>query len=219
MDRIADAFAWPFHDPGWLTKILLIGLILVIPVIGAINGIGWMLSALDRLRAGDQTLPPAGLQRLGRGMRLFVVFLVYGLALTAIAGLVYTPAVLILARAGQGPVSAGLITLGVLLSVMSYGVATLGFLVLNFATPAIILETERAGIVGGLRVSTVLRRCRASAANTLIAGLMLIAAGFVGSSGAIACGIGILFTTAYSLAMQAWIVRSFEVGSTAVAAA
>jgi hypothetical protein len=48
---------------------------------------------------------------------------------------------------------------------------------------------------------------------------MLIAAGFVGSLGMVACGVGILFTTAYALAMQAWIVWSFEVGSPAAKAA
>jgi hypothetical protein len=48
---------------------------------------------------------------------------------------------------------------------------------------------------------------------------MLIAAGFVGSIGLLACGVGVLFTTAYALAMQAWVVRSFEVGSPAANAA
>jgi hypothetical protein len=48
---------------------------------------------------------------------------------------------------------------------------------------------------------------------------MLIAAGFVGSLGVVACGVGIYLTTAYALAMQAWIVRSFELGSTAAKAA
>ena len=48
---------------------------------------------------------------------------------------------------------------------------------------------------------------------------MLIAAGFIGSLGLVACGIGVLFTTAYALAMQAWIIRSFEVGSPAAKAA
>ena len=219
MDRISDAFVWPVRDPHWAVKTLVIAVLLLIPLVGVINGIGWMLAALDRLRAGDETLPPGGLQHLGRGLRLFAVLLVYGLALAVIGALFYVPAVIILAREGAGPVSAGQVGLGLLLSVVSYAFATLGLLVLNFATPAIVLETERGGILGGLNVTRVVRRARASAASTLIAGLMLIAAGFVGSLGALACGIGVLLTTAYSLAMQAWIVRSFEVGSTAATAA
>jgi hypothetical protein len=43
---------------------------------------------------------------------------------------------------------------------------------------------------------------------------MLIAASFVSSLGVIACGIGAVFTAAYALAMQGWIIRSFEIGST-----
>jgi hypothetical protein len=43
---------------------------------------------------------------------------------------------------------------------------------------------------------------------------MLIAASFVSSIGAIACGIGVIFTAPYALAMQAWIIRSFEIGAT-----
>ena len=41
----------------------------------------------------------------------------------------------------------------------------------------------------------------------------------IGSIGVVACGIGVLFTTAYALAMQAWVVRSFEIGSPAATAA
>jgi hypothetical protein len=219
VDRIADAFTWPFRDPRWVTKTLIIGLILLIPIVGAINGIGWMLAALDRLRTGDETLPPGNLGYLGRGIRLFVVEVVYALAVLAISAAVYTPSVLILAHEGRGSANAGLITLGILLSLLSFTVATFGFLALNFLTPAIVLATDREGVAGGLRVTHVVRHARAPLINTLIAGLMLIAAGFVGSLGAVACGIGIVFSTAYSLAMQAWIVRSFEVGSRAAPAA
>jgi hypothetical protein len=106
-----------------------------------------------------------------------------------------------------------------LLSLLAFSVATLGSLALDFAMPSIVLATDGDGIRGGLHVGAVLRACRANISNTLIAGLMLIAASFVGSLGIVACGVGILFTTAYSLAMQAWIVRSFEVGSPAAKAA
>jgi hypothetical protein len=92
VDRITDAFTWPARDPEWLTKILIIGLILLIPIAGAINGIGWMLATLDRLRAGDEALAPANLSYIGRGFRLFVVNLVYGLAIVLVAAAIYVPA-------------------------------------------------------------------------------------------------------------------------------
>ena len=41
---------------------------------------------------------------------------------------------------------------------------------------------------------------------------MLFAAGFIGSLGSILCVVGVVFTAAYALAVQAWIFRSFELG-------
>jgi hypothetical protein len=79
--------------------------------------------------------------------------------------------------------------------------------------PSVILATDAGGIAAGLHVGAVLKRSRANPMNTLLAGLMLIAASFVSSLGAIACGIGAVFTAAYAQAMQAWIFRSFEIGS------
>jgi len=219
MDRIADAFAWPSRDPEWLTKLLIIALTLFIPFVGALNGLGWMLATLDRLRAGEERLAPANLGYIGRGFRLFVVNLVYALAITLLTGLIYVPAIAVASNQSHGSANPAMVSLAILLSVLAFSIATLGSLALNFASPSIVLATDGGGIAAGLNVSSVLRRARSNLANTLIAGLMLIAAGFIGSLGLVACGIGVLFTTAYALAMQAWIIRSFEVGSPAVKAA
>ena len=88
------------------------------------------------------------------------------------------------------------------------------------ASRTFVLCTGRR-VVGyySLAAGSVLRHARANLANTLIAGLMLIAASFVGSIGSVACGVGFFVTSAYALAMQAWIIRSFEMGSHAAAAA
>ena len=218
MDRVTDAFAWPAKDPDWLAKLLVIGLILLIPIVGSINGLGWMLASLDRLRAGEQTLAPANLRYIGRGFSLFVVDLGYILLIAAIAAAVYVPALILASNQSQGSANPALISLAIALSLLAFSVATLGSLALNFVMPSIVLATDRGGIGGGLRVRAVMQHARANIANTLIAGLMLIAAGFIGSLGLVACGIGVLFTTAYALAMQAWVVRSFEIGSPAKAA-
>ena len=219
MDRIADAFAWPARDPEWLTKLLIIGLTLLIPFVGAINAIGWMLATLDRLRAGEERLAPATLGYIGRGFGLFVVNVVYGLVIALVTTVIYVPALLVASNQSHGSANPGLVSLAILLSFLAFSVATLGSLVLTFLSPSIVLATDGGGIGAGLNVSAVVRQARFNLANTLIAGLMLIAAEFVGSLGLFACGIGVFFTTAYALAMQAWIIRSFEVGSPAAKAA
>jgi hypothetical protein len=212
MDRIGDAFVWPVRDPEWLSKVLIMGLILLIPIVGAMNGLGWMLATLDRLRAGEEKLPPANFEHLGRGFQLFVVFLAYYVGLALIAALLYVPAIVLLAEQGRDSSSTPLVLIGLGLLLLGSSFVTLASLALTFATPSIVLAFDRGGIAGGVRIDQVGRRATASLINTLIAGLMLIAAGVVGQLGTILCLVGVVFTSAYALAMQAWIIRSFELG-------
>lgn len=214
MDRIADGFIWPVRDPEWVTKILVIGLILLIPIVGAINGLGWTLATLDRLRAGEERMAPANLSYIGRGAGVFLVRLGYGLAIAVVAAAIYFPAVLLAASQGnQDNANAVVILLSIFLFGLAFAVAILGSLGIYFATPAFVLETYHRGIGGGFDVGAVWRRCRANLTYTLIAGLMLIAAGFVGSIGSVLCFVGVVFTAAYALAVEAWIFRSYELGS------
>ncbi len=213
MDRITDAFVWPVRDREWAGKIVIIGLILLVPIVGAVNGLGWMLVTIDRLRAGEQNLPPASFRFLGRGFELFVVNLVYVAAIALILVALFVPTLALSSAQGGGSSSTALVALAVLLNVVVFSLATLASLALYFAMPAIILGTDRGGIAGGLNVAAVYRQMRISPINTLIAGLMLIAVGFVSQLGVAVCIVGVLFTSAYGLAMQAWIVRSYELGA------
>ena len=215
MERVGDAFIWPVRDPEWPVKLLIIGVTLLIPIVGAINALGWMLATLDLLRAGEERLAPVSLRYFGRGFRLFVVQLVYGLGFAFAALLIYVPTLFLEISQGRGTANGLLIVVAVLLNLLAFAVAVVVGLLLTAATPAIVLATDRGGVSGGLNVKDVVRRSRSNLANTLIAGLMLIAAGFVSSLGSIVFVVGVLFTSAYATAMQAWIFRSFEVGSQA----
>ncbi len=217
MDRVGEAFVWPVRDPEWVSKILIVGLTLLVPIAGAINGVGWMLATLDLLRAGEQRLAPANFSHLGRGLSVFAVQLGYGLGIALIAGVVYLPGVLLASAQGDSrQASPALIGLALLLFFLAFGVATVGSLAIYFATPAFVLEADRHGIAGGFDLGAVWRRARLNLTNTLIGGLMLIAAGFVGSVGTFLCFVGVVFTAAYALAVQAWILRCYEIGSPAV---
>jgi hypothetical protein len=212
VDRVTEAFSWPFRDPQWVSKLLIVALTLLIPIIGAINGLGWMLASLDRLRAGEERLAPANLSYIGRGMRLFAAELIYTFAIGVVALAIFVPAIVLSVNQGQGAANSGLIAAAVLLNLVGFSVITVLSLALTFLIPAIVLATDKAGVTSGIDVRAVIRRCRSNLNHTLIAGLMLIAASFVGSIGLVVCGVGLLVTLAYSLAMQAWIIRSFETG-------
>jgi hypothetical protein len=212
VDRVTQAFEWPFRDPDWPAKLVIIALILVIPIVGAINGLGWMLASLDRLRAGEERLAPANLNYLGRGIRLFAVELIYGIGITIVAVAVFVPAFVLELQQGQGSGNAAIIAAAVFLNLLGVSIVTVLSLGLTFVTPAIVLATDGGGVGAGIRVGAIIRRSRANLNHTLIAGLMLIAASFVGSLGSVVCVIGVFVTAAYALAMQAWIIRSFETG-------
>src|SRR2546429_388909 len=136
MDRVGDAFVWPVRDPEWPGKLLIIALTLLIPIVGAINGLGWMLATLDRLRAGEERMAPANLSYIGRGAQLFVVQLAYGLAVAAMALVIYLPAVLLAVSQGHGEANSGLILVALFLNVLAFGVAPIGSLAPRFARPA-----------------------------------------------------------------------------------
>src|SRR5438477_240390 len=138
MDRVGDACVWPVRDPEWPGKLLIIALTLLIPIVGAINGLGWMLATLDRLRAGEERMAPANLGYIARGAQLFVVQLAYGLAVAAVALVIYLPAVLLAVSQGHGEANSGLIVLALFLNVLAFGVATIGSLAAAFARPALV---------------------------------------------------------------------------------
>jgi len=213
MDRITDAFVWPFRDPDWLGKVAVIGLILLVPIAGGIVGLGWMIGNIRRLRAGEERLAPLDSAYLGAGFQLFVVYLVYYFVLAVIAAVLYVPAIVILSQQGRDSSNPALVALGVGLLLLTFSIVTLGLLALTFAMPAIVLAVDHGGIGAGLRVDQIVHRMRVSVINTLIAGLMLIAAGLIGQVGSVVCIVGVVFTSAYALAMQAWIIRSYELGS------
>lgn len=69
---------WFTSTPDWAGRILLIGLIGLIPIVGSINALGWTLSATDMVRQQWKELPPASFRYLERGVGPFVVTFVYG---------------------------------------------------------------------------------------------------------------------------------------------
>src|SRR5260370_691939 len=128
MERITQAFVWPSRRPDWRSEVAIMGLILLIPIVGGINGLGWMLAAIHRLRAGEEKLPPANFDYLGPGFRLFVVYLVYYLALAVVGLVVYVPAILMLSQQGHDSPNPGLTGVRVRLPLLTLSIASVGSL-------------------------------------------------------------------------------------------
>jgi hypothetical protein len=211
MQNVGNSFSLPFKSQNWGSTFVLMGLIALIPIVGWINLLGWMLALVDNYRAGRTNLPPAGFQYIERGGSLFLVFLVYGIVIGAI---LIGPFILILGSAivSSGSTSGnfgsstafigGLFTYIGLIQVFS--------LAIYLFYPAVIVATERGGFGGGLNIVTVFRLASESWKNTIIAGLLIYVAGFLGGLGIYACCVGILFSLPYGYAVMAGVVRYYE---------
>lgn len=205
VNELSDSIVWPSRDPEWVRKVLLTGLILIIPVVGQLVGLGWMLAALDNLRAGQAVLPPAGFSYLGRGVNLFVVLVLYLVALLVVFGVLFGAGLAIVVSA-----SGGASVLGLLLILAAYAFLIVSWLGLSLMTPAIVVATERGGIGGGVDLAGIVQLVRGDVEEALHAGLFALAASLIGGLGAIACLIGQYFTTPYGYAVLAGVVHHYE---------
>lgn len=210
MPNIGNAFSLPFRSPGWLGTFALMGLISLIPILGWIALLGWTLALLDNYRRGQVDLPPAGFQYLGRGVNLFLVFLVYVVIIGVILGV---PIIFLiggsLATFNNGDNGTGSAVLGSGISAW-VGIAQLFQLVLYLFYPAVVVATERGGIAAGLNPAYVFSLASTKWSNTVIAGLLIYVGFFLGSLGFILCCVGIIFTIPYGYAVLAGVVRYYE---------
>ena len=194
MTSAGDGFSWPFQDPQWASKILVQGLITLIPIVGWIATTGWLVLTIDNYRTGRRELPPYGFH-LERGIVLFIVYVVYVIVFGIPGGIIES--------AGVNGNSGGLQALG---NLVGFALSVL----LAFLAPSIILHTYRSGFSGGFDVPGIWQMATANMTNTIIAGLLIWVATLIGGLGIVICCVGLIFTLPYSAAIVAGIVTWYE---------
>jgi hypothetical protein len=210
LNGYSDAFGWSMRDPRWISKVVLMGLIYLIPIVGQIVLLGWTLAALDNLRAGRYELPEAGFSYIGRGFSLWLVELVYGLGLALVFLVVLLVGGGLTAAGNSSGGSAAISALGGLIVGVGYLAALAIAVCLALLRPVIILRTDLGGIGGGLNVAEVIADARRLLGPTLLAGLLTYVALLIAGAGVILCGIGIILTVAYGYSVVAGVVRYYE---------
>jgi Protein of unknown function (DUF4013) len=207
MNSVGEAFGWAFRDPSWLGKVAVQGLILIIPIVGWIAAIGWLMLAFENARSGRDELPAAGFH-LGRGIGLFGVVIIYSIVIDIPAWILdFSGAHFAQVCYGdtcsqqfvQGPLSG----FGNLWSFLAQ-------LVIYFITPALIVTVYHRGFGGAFNVGAVWQLATSKASNSVIGGLVIFVAGIIGALGIIACCIGVFFTIIYSLSIEAAVAAWFE---------
>jgi Protein of unknown function (DUF4013) len=132
---------WFTSTPDWFQRVIVTGLIGLIPIVGSINVIGWTLTATDMVRGGWKELPPAGFQHLERGVAPFVVSLVYGLVLSIVFVVLAVVAVAV-GTSGRTQLVVIAIAMGLLglLLLMAWWLAAL------YLFAALLIGSDRLGI-------------------------------------------------------------------------
>lgn len=193
--KVEEAFSWALQDPSWRAKIVLQGMILLIPVVGVIALLGWMLANLENVREGRYVLARNGFY-LVDGVEMFAVCLIYSVVLaipyavlaTVAANVPRNPTIYLLAQAAN---LAGLVALGWLM-------------------PAMIVATDREGFLVGVGPRRLLRESSAHLLRTSVAAVLMVAAFLLGLAGFFLCLVGALVTLPYAATVLAAIAAWWE---------
>lgn len=192
------AFSYVFEDDDWLKKVGIAALILLIPIIGQIIVLGWALTITRRVIQNDP-VPMPDWSDFGEytilGLKAFVIGLVY-----AIPFIIFMIPSSILSGTidphGPNAIISIIITL---LGCLTF----LYSLIIALIMPAAYGQLAATGEIGdGLNVSKIISMITKNPSTYLMAFLGLILAGIVASLGSIACGIGVIATSAYAMAVE-----------------
>jgi uncharacterized protein DUF4013 len=205
MNSVGDSFGWAFRDPQWAGKMLLQGLIAIIPIVGWIAMTGWLMMAFENARSGRNELPPAGFH-LERGIAIFVVFLVYGLVLNIPAIILYGIGG---ATAGASNGSNAAAVAGSSLFSLAGLLGFAGSLFFRFLIPSLIVNTYHGGFAGGFDLEKVWKLATLNVTNSVIAGLIIFVASLIGGVGFLCC-IGFIFTVPYENTINAGAAAWFD---------
>jgi hypothetical protein len=188
-------FHWMWEDERWRYKWLFQSLIFLIPVVGQISLLGWMLTMCDSLVAGNQTVPPAGFY-LRRGIKplLIGVFYWVGLAVPlALLGYYDT-------------LSRGALQLARVATVYN-DLALLLYLILIVP---FLIATDRGGLLGGLNFVLVGVSILRRPLRTLVAALVFLIAlaiCFLGIALIILAPFAITYAASVVATIAAWWYR------------
>jgi MFS family permease len=179
---------WFTSTPEWITRVVVTGLIGLIPIVGAINLLGWTLEATDMVRGGWKELPTPGFRYLERGAAPFVVSLAYGVVILFFVGILVFVSVL-LATSGDGRA-----VLAIGFGLLIFLIFLAAWLASLYLFAALILASDRLGIAKAIDPRRLLALARANHEISLHVALIYGAATIVVAVISLAVGVIIPFS-------------------------
>ena len=191
------AFTFVFEDRDWVRKLLLVGLITLIPFVGWLFVLGWTLEISHRVNQGVAVILP-GLEdfgeRLVQGIKGFVIAFVYTLPITVVA-MVYGGIFALNTDAAAEAVVISTVLYVCCISAIS--------LMLAAFMPAAFGALADTGHVGeAFRLGRIWSLIKAAPGAYLLAIVGVWLAGLLSMLGLLLFCVGIIFTAVYAAAVQ-----------------
>ena len=198
------AFSYVFEDKNWASKLLIAGLISLIPIVGQFYLLGWVVEIVRRVKAGRvDVLPTTHFSYfLTLGLKMFVVSLIYSIPVVILS-------CIITLINGRAEYADGSLTVAIYTSMGCFGsilTFVINCVVALLGTYGMIKLAQTDQIKACLDFGDAYRTIKANISAFIIVGLLSIVAGLIESAGLILCFIGIIFTVPYGTAIVGHLV-------------
>ena len=204
---IGFAFTYPFKDENWFKKLILFGLVALIPIVGSFILLGVAAQIIKRYINNDPTLLPEldfGSQ-LSLGFKMFVVGFVYALpAIIFQLPAQILPSLIPMLSNGSSDSSGTIVTIVTILTSCCMGIVVLYYILIGFLLPIAYAKVAIEETIGaGFKFSEIFSILKSNFVNYLIALVVVgISSGIIASIGFAVCIVGILLAFPYVVAVQ-----------------
>lgn len=193
------AFSYVFEDERWISKVLIGGLVTMVPVVN-FAAVGYALKVAQNVAQGNPRPLPEWNEfgdHFMRGLYDTVIRLVYALPVIVPVGLAYCIAIGLAVSAGSDDGIAAAFG-GVIFCILPLAfILGVALTVLTFAALARYASTNSVG--EAFRFRDVIATVRSNPGPWLMLLVVSIVTNFVSGLGFIALGIGVIFTTFYAM--------------------